>query len=137
MIIISKMPSHHPHWTRYFLFSRVNPRATEIDMLLRQCDKHDVFLGYRFDDTVKNKVVMKGFMIMQERGDEEGVHTLFPNFLIKEMPKSFQFDYHAVTDDFVVEGCHPYTEVTKDLFRVIDGRFSSFIRSGNVLTHKK
>lgn len=103
--------------TRYFLFSRVNPRKKDYGLMITACKKIDAYFGYR---TVSDgvKVLLKGFIVLRGRKTNVGrIVCYFPNFILKEVPRHFDFDLDDLPDDVVVGGHHPFGFLRRDLFK--------------------
>lgn len=75
--------------TRYFVFSRVNPRYDDYELLVETCDRIDACLGYK---TVRDgwKVRLIGFLILRGPSTiEDDLGRLFPNFLLTPLGHEF------------------------------------------------
>ena len=107
-------------FTRYFLFTRTNPRVSDYELVVRVANKIDAHLGYA---TVYNggTRVLKGFIVL--RGPRTFVGTLckhFPNFLlfaVDAMETYFDFNLDSVPDGVTMVNEHPFQEVRKTLFK--------------------
>jgi len=116
-------------FSRYFVFTRVNPRPKEYASLLETCQKFDICLSYRTKRDVKRgRSVLTGFLVLRgPRTYADVLGRLFPNFLVAPLSGRHEngFDWmrayggdHLIDDEPVFFDCkeHPYASVKKRLF---------------------
>ena len=118
-----KVPLQRPKFTRYFVFTRVNPRTSDYDHLLETCSRIDAWVVYK---TVYDgfKIRMLGFLVLRgPRTVSNDIALLLPNFLVNEMPGHFNDGWDwldAVSskgDEVFFNGkTHPFTDIKKKLF---------------------
>lgn len=71
--------------TRYYLFSRVNPKPRDFQDLIDKCNEIDADLGYK---TVKigDRFRLEGFMVLRGArrvNDIDSLMRMFPNYMIE------------------------------------------------------
>jgi hypothetical protein len=110
--------------TRYYTFTRVNPKCSDFELLVSTCERIDAHLGYLTipDD---GKIRLVGFIVL--RGPETvigDIEQLFPNFNLTPM-EGTSFD--GVVSDaqkkaeligavLVTHNCHPFEGIKRALF---------------------
>lgn len=102
-------------YTRYFLFSRVNPSASDYDLLLKVAKDCDVNIGYKTVVDGRKRRLSGYFILRGPRTYTWDVCRLLPNFQVVRMLSSIAFDFDFVKYDVVVNN-HPYQSLRKQLF---------------------
>jgi hypothetical protein len=101
--------------TRYFMFSRVNPRDDDYDLLLAECGRLNVYVGFR---TVISFGVTRlvGFLMFTEgRVSHDVLARALPNFLVVPMVST-----DPPIDEskgFTYFGGHPFHDIKRLLFK--------------------
>lgn len=110
-VILSDMIKNTP--TRYFLFSRVNPKDDDYDLLIERCIRLGIYAGFR---TISPQGVERlvGFLIFKDgRVLPSALVREFPNFLVIPMGS------HGWPDEskgFTYFGGHPFDDLKHLLF---------------------
>ena len=115
--------------TRYFIFSRVNPRHDDYEHLVDTCEKIEACLAYK---TVRDgwRVVLTGFFILRGPSTiQDDIRRLFPNFLLTNLSLQYQESLEWLVGakleglPFFQDGEifsngkeHPFQSVKKNLF---------------------
>lgn len=112
-------------YSRYFLFTRVNPRLSDYECLINGCKSIHAFYGWKETSTYNDdgsvaSSLLRGFLILEN--DPATCFSLshtFPNFLIVTAPKYMDFDLASLpTDVNVGPGSHPFASLKRRLFDV-------------------
>lgn len=117
--VVDIVPDKPAKLTRYYTFTRVNPKSSDYDLLVRTCHRINAYLGYR---TLRDadKVRLIGFIVL--RGPKtivDDIEQLFPNFHLMSMVGCFGDNYSDLGDDdtIITANEHPFVSVRKSLFR--------------------
>ncbi len=117
-----------PKRTRYFTFTRVNPRSQDYAILLDTCERIDASLGYK---TVRDgqKIRLLGFITLRGPATiADDILRLLPNFNVTSLNRRFGsgFDWLAEARSgsrFFVDGPmfhnykgHPFQQLKTQLF---------------------
>jgi hypothetical protein len=104
-------------YTRYFTFSRCNPRDKDYDVLIGSCDVINAFLGFKDELDEDGFVVkLKGMFILHgPKAYADQLITFFPNFLLVAMEPDMHDSFNS-HNDFTFIGEHPYARIRKRLF---------------------
>lgn len=65
--------------TRYYEFTRVNPKAFDYLLLINRCKQIKAYLGYVVSRD-NGKTRMRGFVVTYHRTNIKNMHIMFPNF---------------------------------------------------------
>lgn len=123
-------PDLKPKFTRYFVFTRVNPRESDYDLLRGTCERIDATLAYK---TVRDasKVRLMGFLILRgPRTFSDDIGRLLPNFLVTALTSDIDDVWHwlevspkSCGDVFFIDGevffngcSHPFYDIKRMLF---------------------
>jgi len=103
-------------FTRYFLFTRVNPKPGDFETLFETCKRIDAYMGCkRFNVDGRERLV--GFIVL--RGNRAFLRSIcreFPNFNITEMPgHGWEGVFNEDSYDIIVNK-HPFIELKRKLF---------------------
>jgi hypothetical protein len=82
--------------TRYFSFTRVNPKAGDYDALVKTCNRVDAYLSYK---TVRCGERTRLFGIIVLRGPPtiaDDIGRLFPNFNLTPMTGEFDANFERL-----------------------------------------
>ena len=127
--LFSLLQISRPKRTRYFVFTRVNPRDHDYDLLIDMCQKHDFMLAYK---TVRDgwKIRLHGMLVM--RGPPtvaDDIMNLLPNFMVTPLSEEFTDGIDWVCSiqsgegHFFIDGEilfngkeHPFVDVKRSLF---------------------
>lgn len=108
--------------SRYFVFSRINPRPSDIILLSRAFQRISVdHYGYQFDRSdrgpiKKRRIILKGFFVLSKQVTlARNIEGIFPNFLIVPMPSSIDLDFDRPMQSMTIVGKHPYSALKKIL----------------------
>lgn len=100
--------------TRYFIFTRKNPRPIDFERLVDNAEKLDIYMGYHVTRE-RNEVLLTGFLVMRGRKSKVSILSRsFPNFLIRPIPGRFDINFHNT--DGVYMNKHPFDGLQKRLF---------------------
>lgn len=106
--------------TRYFTFTRVNPKVGDYERLVRTCKEIDAFLSYK---TVRDGKVVRLFGIIVLRGPStisDDIGRLFPNFNLTSMGGEFDSNFgrfmESAGGDVVQHNEHPFFALRRALF---------------------
>lgn len=95
--------------TRYFEFSRVNPKEVDYALLHYVCRKIDAYYGIKLEKKGK-RVHLHGFIMLRGRPTFQGdLCQLFPNFHLTYMKGE-------IGKGFETFGKHPYDDIKRVLF---------------------
>ena len=119
-----KVPSKRPKFTRYFVFTRVDPRTSDYDYLLETCSRIDAWVVYK---TMRTgfRTRMLGFLILRgPRTVSDDIALLLPNFLVNELPVHFHDGWDWIDsvsggggEEIFFNGkAHPFIDIKKQLF---------------------
>lgn len=100
-------------FTRYFLFTRVNPVLADYELLVKMALQIDSFIGY---NTVlhEGKTRLVGVVALRGRRTfAEKLYTLFPNFHLTRMSGKLEIKMEMFD---VMLGEFPFSEVKINLF---------------------
>ena len=106
-------------FTRYFLFTRVDPKEEDYTLLLEVCKRIDAHLGYR---TILGTSVdrLVGFIVLRgPRTFVADLCRLFPNFNLTPMSDIVElgsFDFDNLPKGTVLVGDHPFKSIRSVLF---------------------
>lgn len=110
--------------SRYFVFTRVNPRASDYDLLVMTSEAINASLVYKTFRTLTT-VRLVGFLIL--RGPttvSQDIGRLLPNFLVTWLGEQFDDGYHWLNAHHpTIDGeihfnqrGHPFGDLKKKLF---------------------
>jgi hypothetical protein len=108
--------------TRYFSFTRVNPKISDYDALVKTCNRVDAYLSYT---TVRCGEKTRLFGIIVLRGPPtiaDDIGRLFPNFNLTPMTGEFDANFERLMgvtsgDDVIQHNEHPFFSLRRALFR--------------------
>ena len=122
-------PLHFYRFTRYFVFSRVNPVSQDYELLRGVCERINASLGYK---TVRDGVRIRLVGFISLRGPPtiaDDIGRLLPNFLVTKLGCKHVDGFHwmaeVASDDgsLLVDGVvthhykeHPFKTVKTRLF---------------------
>jgi hypothetical protein len=107
-------------YTRYFLFTRVNPKESDYALLVATCERIDAFLGYQVLHDSEGVVRLSGFVVL--RGPRTFVGDLcllFPNFNFTPMSDVYELggvNFDSFPDGTFLLGEHPFVKLRRSLF---------------------
>lgn len=106
--------------TRYFTFTRVNPKASDYDLLVGTCSKVDAYLSYK---TVRDGGKVRLFGIIVLRGPStiaDDIGQLFPNFNLTPMVGEFDDNFERLMSsgggEVIHHNEHPFFGLRRALF---------------------
>lgn len=99
--------------TRYYEFTRINPKAFDYMLLINRCKEINAYLGY-FVEYHGGKVYMKGFVVPPHRSVISDIQRMFPNFNFTHI-EDFSVTEKEVQDasGALFFNCHRFSSVKR------------------------
>lgn len=113
VVVAKRVAGARGLFSRFFSFTRVNPKGKEYPMLVRTCERIDACVAYV---TIKDggDRRLTGFLVLRgPRTYADKLMPLFPNFLIKAVKSANYFDVPA---GYVWRGDLPFQDIKRRLF---------------------
>ena len=113
-------PPPIPSWkrnknTRYYKFSRVNPKASDYTLLISRCRAINAYLSYVVVCD-GNRVQVDGFVIPPHRTVIGNIERMFPNFLVSHIEDFSILEKAMESAGAVVINEHRFKSVKRILF---------------------